>query len=261
MTAAVAATDCSPFWSAGWRLDAFDGIDRMGEYFPGDRLTRYPLRFLRYWFVRHLIEAHARDLGRPLDVLEVGVDRGQMLTFMSSRDEPGRPAILRRWDAVDIAGDPEQLAAKGYTQYIRFDVERGARPSLDRRYDIMIYLHLLEHLHEPEACLRAFLPFLNHNGLIVGGSPTMPKLIADLGYERRLRQRARDFGHVSILSPERLELFAQSEALRLRFLSGSYLTRNNGRRIENSALWLRLNVAFGSLFPALGSEINFCMSR
>jgi hypothetical protein len=126
---------------------------------------------------------------------------------------------------------------------------------------VVVYLHLLEHLHTPEACLRAFLPFLRQDGLIVGGSPTMPKLIADLGYERRLRQRARPFGHVSILSPERLELFAQSEGLRLRFLSGSYLTRNNGHAIENSAFWLRLNVAFGSLFPSLGSEVNFCMSR
>lgn len=249
----------SPFWPAGWRLDAFDTIDRMGEYFPRDRLTRYPLRFLRYWFVRHLIEAHAHNLGRPLDVLEVGVDRGQMLTFMTSQGT--RPPISRRWDAVDVAGDPEQLAAKGYTQYIRFNVESGASASLDRRYDVIIYLHLLEHLHAPEACLRAFLPFLQHDGLIIGGSPTMPKLIADLGYERRLRRRARAFGHVSILSPERLELFAQAEGLRLRFLSGSYLTRNNGSLIENSALWLRLNVAFGSLFPALGSEINFCLSR
>ncbi len=251
----------SPFWPAGWRLDAFDAIDRMGQYFPGDRLTRYPLRFLRYWFVRHLIEAHAHNLGRPLDVLEVGVDRGQMLTFMSSERKPARPAILRRWDAVDISADPEQLAAKGYTQFVRFNVESGSRPELDRHYDVVIYLHLLEHLRSPEACLRLFLPFLQHDGLIVGGSPTMPKLIADLGYEKRLRRRARTFGHVSILSPERLELFAQSEGLHLRFLTGSYFARNNGQFIENSAFWLRLNVAFGSLFPSLGGEINFCFSR
>lgn len=251
----------SPFWPVGWRLDAFEAIDRMYEYFPGERLTRYPLRFLRYWFVRHLIEAHAERLGRPLDVLEVGVDRGQMLTFMNLRRNELQPAILKRWDAVDIAADPDLLASKGYTQYTVFNVETGARPSLDRRYDIIIYLHLLEHLRSPEACLRAFLPCLQHDGLIVGGSPTMPKLIADLGYEQRLRRTARAFGHVSVLSPERLELFAQSEGLRLRFLSGSFLMRNNGRRVENSALWLRLNVAFGSLFPSLGGEVNFCMSR
>ncbi|MFN3347665.1 methyltransferase domain-containing protein [Pseudorhodoplanes sp.] len=259
MTGVSAAS--SPFWPAGWRLDAFEGIERMNGYFQGERLTRYPLRFLRYWFVRHLIEAHAGHLGRPVDVLEVGVDRGQMLTFMKPRSDAGRPAIIRRWDAVDIACDPEQLAAKGYTQFVRFNVEHGAQPPLERRYDVIVFLHLLEHLQNPEACLRAFLPFLLTDGLMVGGSPTMPKVIADLGYERRLRQRARKFGHVSIMSPERLELFAQAEGLRLRFLSGSYLTRNNGRFIENSALWLRANIAFGSLFPSLGSEVNFCMSR
>ncbi|MGV3633677.1 MAG: class I SAM-dependent methyltransferase [Pseudorhodoplanes sp.] len=254
-------TAISPFWPAGWRLDSFDAIERMSEFFPGDRLTRYPLRFLRYWFVRHLIEAHAKTLGRPLDVLEVGVDRGQMLAFMTPRKGATRPEILRRWDAVDVAADPEHLAARGYTQYTVFNVESGARPSLERRYDVIIYLHLLEHLHEPEACLRAFLPFLKQDGLIVGGSPTMPKFVADLGYEKRLKRRARKFGHVSVLSPERLELFANAEGLRLRFLSGSYLTRNNGRLVENSALWLRFNVAFGSLFPSIGNEVNFCMSR
>ena len=253
----------SPYWPASWPLDAFRSIERMGEYFPDDRLTRYPLRFLRYWFVRQQIEAHAERLGRPLDVLEVGVDRGQMLTFMSDdADGEGKlPAILRRWDAVDIACDAQLLRDKGYTSYTEFNVESGTRPPLTHSYDVVIYLHLLEHLHAPEACLRCFLPFLRQDGLILGGSPTMPKFVADLGYEARLKNRARKYGHVSVLSPERLELFAASEGLQLRFLSGSYMMRNNGRGIENSPLWLRFNVAFGSLFPSIGGEVNFCMSR
>lgn len=249
----------SAFWPAGWRLDAFDAIERMREYFPNATLTRYPLRFLRYWFVRHLLESHAEHVERPIDVLEVGVDRGQMLTFMGARSGT-LPSIIGRWDAIDVAADPDRLFATGYTGYTVFDLRRGA-PPVAGRYDAVICLHLLEHLDAPEACLRALVPHLRTDGIIVGGSPTMPKLIADLGYEKRLRRRAGPFGHVSVLSPERLELFAQSERLRVRFLSGSFFMRASGRRIENSALWLRLNVAYGSLFPSLGSEVNFCLSR
>ena len=69
----------------------------------------------------------------------------------------------------------------------------------------MVFLHVLEHLHSPELCLKAFRRFWP-NGVLIGGAPTMPKLIADLGYEKRLAGRAKPYGHVSVLSPERIEL-------------------------------------------------------
>jgi SAM-dependent methyltransferase len=251
----------SRFWPAAWSVEPFTGVDRMREFYPREAVMRYPIRLLRYWFVRHLLEAHARKLGRAIDVLEVGVDRGQMLAFMGAPRADALPTIARRWDAVDVAADREHLIAQGYTDSICFDVEGGARPPLTQRYDAVIFLHLLEHLRAPETCLRAFLTFLKPSGLIVGGSPTMPKLLADAGYEKRLARNGRRFGHVSVLSPERIEQFAEAEDLKLEFLSGAFLLRSSGSVIENSAWWLRLNVAFGSLFPSLGSEVYFSMSR
>jgi methyltransferase family protein len=251
----------SRFCPAAWSLESFAVVSRMREYFPQGTTAKYPLRFLRYWFVRHLLEAHSRKLGRPINVLEVGVDRGQMLTFMGAAQENTLPSIAARWDAVDVASDPDVLAARGYTDYIVFNVEGGARPSLTRRYDAIIFLHLLEHLRAPEACLRAFLPFLQSDGIMTGGSPTMPKFVADAGYEKHLADRAIPFGHVSVLSPERLESFAMSERLEIAFLSGAFFMRTGGSWIENYATWLRLNVAFGSLFPSLGSELYFSLSR
>ena len=87
----------------------------------------------------------------------------------------------------------------------------------------------------------------------------MPKLLADVGYEKRLTRTAQPNGHVSVLSPERIELFAEQEDLRLSFLSGGYFTRNTGKAIENSRLWLRLNLAFGSS-PSLGNS-KMCPAR
>jgi 2-polyprenyl-3-methyl-5-hydroxy-6-metoxy-1,4-benzoquinol methylase len=242
-------------------LTPFETVDRMREYYPRETVTKYPLRLLRYWFVRHLLEAHASKMGRPLDVLEVGVDRGQMLTFMGGSRAKTLPALVRRWDAVDIAADPDALAARGYTHYEPFDVDNGAHPPLSRRYDAIIFLHLLEHLRDPERCLRAFLAFLRPDGILTGGSPTMPKLVADFGYERLLARRAHRYAHVSVISPERVERFGEAEGLTIEFLSGSFIVRSSGSIIENSALWLRLNVAFGSFFPSLGSEVYFSMSR
>jgi SAM-dependent methyltransferase len=258
---ASSPTARSRFWPATWSLESFAVVNRMRDYFPQGMTARYPLRLLRYWFIRHLLEAHARKLGRPIDVLEVGVERGQMLTFMGAVQENTLPSIATRWDAVDVASDPNVLAARGYTDCIVFNVEGGACPSLTRRYDAIVFLHLLEHLRAPEACLRAFLPFLQPDGILAGGSPTMPKFVADAGYEKRLADRAIPFGHVSVLSPERLELFARSEKLEIAFLSGAFFMRTRGSWIENYATWLRLNVAFGSLFPSLGSELYFSLSR
>src|SRR4051812_171471 len=128
------AAAASPFWPAAWSLEPFTVVNRMRGYCPQDTIARYPLRFLRYWFVRHLLEAHASKLGRPVDVLEVGVDRGQMLTFMGAPHENALPSIAARWDAVDVAADPDVLAARGYTDYIVFNVEGGACPSFTQRY-------------------------------------------------------------------------------------------------------------------------------
>ncbi len=249
-------------WPAAWATDSYAVVDRLRRTHHPEAAdtTRYPLRLLRYWFMRHLIEAHAARLGRRLNVLEIGVHLGQMLTFMEP--EEGRPpGIVQQWDAVDIDADAGRLRALGYADYIEMDLEGGRRPPLTRRYDVMIFLHVLEHLRQPEACVRAFLPFLAADGTVIGGAPTMPKLVADAGYEKRLADTARPFGHVSILSPERIELLADDMELDLTFLSGAFLARNSGSAIENSKLWLRANLAFGALFPSLGSEVYFALER
>lgn len=254
----------TPYWPAGWNLHPYTVVDRMrATYFQtsGPTITRYPVRFLRYWYMRHLLEAHARRLGRPIDVLEIGVDMGQQLTFMDAPRSGTLPDIVARWDAVDLAANPDALQSLGYSDYIRMNLEGGAEPPLKQRYDAMIFLHVLEHLHAPEACLKAFLPFLADDGVLMGGAPTIPKLVADLGYEKRLARNAKPYGHVSVMSPERIELFAEQEHMVVSFLSGAYFMRNTGRGIENSRLWLKLNLAFGALFPSLGSEVYFALKR
>lgn len=255
MSAAIAR------FPAFWPLDSFSALEAMRARFqPGAKeITRYPIKYLRYWFVRNFLEFEARRLGRPLNVLEVGVDRGQMLAFMGHPLERAR--VVGTWTAIDVAPNEPWLRNLGYTDVVRLNVDRGADPSLVRRYDAMIFLHVLEHLETPESTLRAFAKYLPKDGIVVGGSPTMPSAVADLGYERRLRRKAKPFGHVSVISPERIERFAESEGMSLDFLSGAYFARKQGAWIENSPLWLRFNIAFGALLPSLGSEVYFKLTK
>ena len=185
--------------------------------------------------------------------------RGQMLAFMGGRARSG--GVVARWDAIDVAPDAGMLSRVGYDGCRILDVDGGTDPALERRYDAMIFLHLLEHLRDPEACLAVFARYLPANGVMIGGSPTMPRVVADAGYERRLARRARPYGHVSVISPERIEAFAEQAALRVAFMSGAFFMRRQGSALENSRLWLRLNLAFGGLFPSLGSEIYFALER
>lgn len=222
--------------------------------------TRYPLRYLRYWFVRMLLEREATRLGRPLRVCEVGVDRGQMLAFMggeSNGPESFRlPDIISRWDAVDCHLRPE-LARYSYTNLYHHDLAAD-QPLSVGRYDAVIFLHVLEHLMEPEKTLDCFLETLEPHGLFVGGSPTTPNSIAKY-WEARLRRNTGTNGHVSVLTSKRLRDYSQLRDMGTEFLSGAYLLRSGGRSIENSALWLRLNLVWGSTFPSLGNEVYFSL--
>jgi 2-polyprenyl-3-methyl-5-hydroxy-6-metoxy-1,4-benzoquinol methylase len=246
---------------ATWSLDSFAALDAMRPLYQAGAkpITRYSLKHLRYWFVRHLLERHAARLGRPLRVLEVGVDRGQMLAFMGGPERS--PATVAQWDAIDVIPSDEMLRRVGYDSWRAADVDTVADPQLATRYDAMIFLHLLEHLRAPEACLAAFARHLPRDGVMIGGSPTMPRIVADAGYERRLARRARPYGHVSVISPERVESFAEGAGLRVAFMSGAFLMRKQGSALENSRAWLRFNLAFGGLFPSLGSELYFALEH
>jgi SAM-dependent methyltransferase len=245
-----------------WELRGFDTLPRMPVENPGKlhERMRYPLRYLRYWFMRMLLEQEAARLGRPLRVCEVGVGRGQMLAFMggeSSGPESFRlPAVISRWDAVDRHLRPE-LARYSYSNLYQHDLATNQSLSVGR-YDAVIFLHVLEHLMEPEKTLDRFLETLEPHGIFLGGSPTTPNCIAKY-WEARLRRNVGANGHVSVLTPARLRDYGRLRDMKTEFLSGAYLMRNGGRSIENSALWLRLNLLWGAAFPSLGNEVYFSL--
>lgn len=139
------------------------------------------------------------------------------------------------------------------------DVE-DADFNLPRQYDVIVLLHLLEHLHEPEAAFRRLVACVKDGGIIVGGFPAMPDALAGW-WQRRIRKTAARFGHVSVFSPRRIRTMAGDDGLSLELLTGAYLARSSGSVLENCRWWVRGNLAFGNLFPGWAGELYWAMRK
>lgn len=237
-----------------WSLSVIDAQNWVKDIFAKTRATRYPIKLLRYWFMYNLIREEQIRLGRPLRVCEIGVDRGQMLRF--TRDAGF--ADIACWVAVDCRLQPE-LRESGYTRQVEANVDL---PDffLDEEYDVIVALHLLEHLFEPEQLAHRLSAALAPGGVMIGGFPITPKWLASY-WQKRIRLTASKFGHVSVFSPQRVKNMANSCGLYLDFISGAFFLRKSGSFLENCKAWLRLNLLFGALFPALGGEIYWRMRK
>ena len=254
-------------WHPFWNLDALNKVH--GSRLPDVRLSHqskrgeYPIRMLRYWFMSHLIYKEFSDQGRPLGICEVGVGNGSMLAYIKTGEgqntSQSLPSPAIRWDAVSLNMDVSRLTTLGYSHCLEKDIEESDL-LLGQQYDLIILLHVLEHLDNPEAALAKLLPFVKEGGMIIGGHPGLP--LALCGYqERRIRRTAQRNGHVSVFSPRRVTRIAHSNGLDVEMLTGAYLVRKTGNFLENYSWWCRLNLVFGALFPACGGELYWAIRK
>lgn len=218
--------------------------------------VRYPIRLLRYWFGYQLLREESERLSGPIDVAEIGVHVGQMLEFVKSA--PARIDI-GCWTAVDAVMRRERLSRAGYTDFQEANLEHSAFALL-REYDTAILLHVLEHLFEPEEVLKKIAAAIRPGGSLIGGFPVVPGPLAGIR-ERQVRKTAKPMGHVSVFSPARVRRMAELAGLKVEFLSGAFLMRSKGSALENSATWMRFNIAWGRMFPGWPGEIYWLMRK
>jgi len=231
---------------------------------------RFPVRFLRYWFMRHALESLHRRLGRPLNVLEVGIGHGNMLAFMGGPALDAQtyalPAMIARWDAVSGGADPATLSRYSYSSFQQADLDQPFELA-NSDYDAIIALHVLEHLKTPEQTMSWLLPAMRRDGVLMGGSPTMPNPLGrvhELYLRRKFADKMHDIRihkHLSVISPGRMRRFARSNGLHVDLLSGAFLVRASRSPLENKPWWIRMNLAWGALFPALGGEVYFALRK
>ena len=232
-----------------WKSDHYGVNERA-------KTQQYSFRLLRYWYVERLLAAERARLGRPLNVLEIGVDRGQMKAFVDGATS-GQPPYAR-WDAADVEPQHEPLAAAGYARCLTLDLDDADSLAIfvnqhAREYDAVVLLHVLEHITKPERAVTFLSATLRAGGVVIGGFPVLPSGIARIR-ERQLRRNAAPFGHVSAFSPRRVRKMAERAGLATEYLSGAFGIRASGSALENHAWWFKLNIAFGALFPGWPGE-------
>lgn len=220
------------------------------------KAVRYPIRLLRYWFGYQLLREECARAGRPLAVAEIGVHTGQMLEFVKSAP-PG--VGWSRWTAVDAVMLREKLAKAGYDDFFEANLE-DPKFALPGTYDCAILLHVLEHLSDPELALTKIAAGIAPGGSLVGGFPVLPEFLR-ASREAKVRKTAAPMGHVSIFSPERVRRMAAAAGLETEFLSGAFFLRSKGSPLENSAAWMRFNLAWGKAFPWWPGEIYWLMRK
>lgn len=220
------------------------------------KTVRYPIRLLRYWFGYQLLRDECLAAGRPLDVAEIGVHNGQMLEFVKSAPEGVR---WGRWTAVDAVMLRPKLERVGYEDFLEGNLEDPSF-GLEAQYDTAVLLHVLEHLHDPEAVVARIAASIRPGGSLIGGFPVLPAWLAPIR-ERQVRRTAAPMGHVSIFSPSRVRAMAAAAGLETEFLSGAFFLRSKGSALENSAAWMRFNLAWGRAFPWWPGEVYWLLRK
>ena len=215
------------------------------------KLTRYPIRVMRYWWAICAIQDEMRRLQRPLVIADLGSERG-----MTKRLCPPLPGM--HWIGLDVDVNHHMLAEAGYDETYACDFDQPI-PLPDCSVDILVCLHVLEHLPRPEFTLAEIRRVLRPSGILLAGSPTAPawvNVLVERRFDRALTAAKRVQGsHLQAFSPGRWRRLLHREEFAIEFMCGSHVMRLTGSRLENYRSWIRLNQLWGALFSALGSEI------
>jgi len=215
--------------------------------------TRYPFWTLRYWWAACAILDEHKRLGKPLIVVDLGCERGIIKRFVQDQDEIW-------WIGLDLNVNAPLLMKANYHE--RYSCDLDKRFPLDDGFaDIVICLHVFEHLPRPEFTMSEIKRILCPGGILLAGSPIKPKIVAML-QEKRFRHQLvtgyRKHGkHINAFWPKRWKDLVGCQGMNLEFMTGSHFLRWRGFLFENYRWWVRLNQIWGALFPSLGMELYF----
>lgn len=210
----------------------------------------YPFRAIRYWWAFCALMEERKRVGRTLDIVDMGCGKGITKHFVGN-------CIDGRWTGLDWRVNAGSLEAAGYTKMHDCDFDQPL-PLADHSADVVIFLHVIEHLPRPEHTLAEITRVLRPGGVLLAGSPIAPKWIAqprEQLFKRQLQAGLRKPGrHINSFWPTRWRESVAIAGLSLEFSTGAFLTRCSGSPLEDFKWWLRLNNLWGGLFPSLGGE-------
>lgn len=213
--------------------------------------TRFPISALRYWWTRCALLEETEHRGAGVVIADLGCNNGQMRRFVGDVPEA-------TWIGLDQHIDAAPLRAHGYDDLHECDFDRPL-PLADDSVDIVVFLHVLEHLPRPAFTLVELSRILRPGGLLVAGSPVAPAPVARLRQwhhrSRLARGPVKPGGHINALDCRRWRTLLADSGMTVEMMTGTFLARWSGNPLENHAWWVRLNQAWGALFPSLGGEV------
>jgi SAM-dependent methyltransferase len=217
----------------------------------------YPIRVVRYWMTTELLRAELElrqraGTGRPA-IVEMGCNRGHVRRFAGKVAEGGD------WVGIDFDASCEGEALEaGFSKFLVADFDQRL-PLGDNSADIVLLIHVMEHLDRPEFTAGEIARILKPGGLLVAGTPVLPwpfSNIRDKTLKKRLAEGTISRGqHIQAFSRPRWKSVLRSASLEPEFMNGAFFLRNSGSLLEDSRFWFRLNVAWGALVPQLGNEV------
>lgn len=211
----------------------------------------YPVSAIRYWWAYCAIADELNRSDKPLTIVDAGCGGGIARRFVG--DFPNT-----RWVGLDWQADRDLLMSRGYDELHECDLDKPL-PLADRSADIILFLHVLEHVPRISFTIQELARLLRPGGVLVGGSPIAPRALCQLK-ERRYRRgvaagRRSAGAHVNALHPGMWRDLLADCGLVVETLSGAHFLRWSGCPLENHAWWLRANLLWGALLPAWGREL------
>ena len=201
---------------------------------------------LRVLLSRHKLESAEKD------ILDYGFGAG---TFFRYCPKSSRLFGLEL-DPVNVAEVTAMLGRRGFEQVNlqAMTIENWAQhPLLDRKYDVIVCSHVIEHLPEPAVFLERMGRCLKPGGVFLGLVP--------------INERSMDPHHVQTMSRAKLEAWAGAAQLRLIdwFESDHWLywlqplfTRERGGRHKCAQV---ISLGVGVIACGVGANVWFKLSR
>lgn len=212
---------------------------------------RFPIRALRYWWARNALLEEIANRNQKVVIADIGCNKGQMRRFVGDVPEATWIGLTRRLDEA-------RLRAHGYDALHECDFDQPL-PLPDASVDIVVFLHVIEHLPRPAFALVEIARVLRPGGLLLAGSPVAPAPVARFRQWQHRSRLARGLinsnGHINALDCRRWRTLLNDSGLTVEMMTGTFLVRWSGNPLENQAWWVRLNQAWGALFPSLGGEV------
>ena len=184
-----------------------------------------------------LIEMISAKNDMPIEVLELGCAMGSTLN-----------RIKRLWPSAKVHGIEydESVARIGgsITDIIQGDVENMEIPYEKKQFDYIICADVLEHLRDPEAAIKRFMPYLKDDGYFLVSIPN----VRHYAVIEMLALRGRfDYDDSGILDRTHIKFFTRDTAIEMLEKAGLKILdmrRNYNGHPEDNEFITRLSSCF-----------------